>query len=368
MIFAKLDVCFWRHKKFKRAGAAACGYYAAALAYLREDETRDGILDADVVGQLLDLGEREALKLTEKLVEVGLFERCEGGYQLLRYAEKNETRDQIDTRRAATKARVDLHRQARRGTAFVEDHGPDSSCNALHPSSQGTGVTRYTTVTGGVLRTGSGSGSLSLSGSDLSEGEREREPLRESAVVPAAEPMPRETTVRLDLPRPPVADEMAAMQGVQDVPGAWTKFCGHWHGQSVDLLGKWQFWCVNEARMERTGRERAARLGSRPFPAAPEAPPETSAERAARMERETAARKAADAAYADLARAAVPMPRGLLDAVDADRAVAGRARAATTRVPSSPMSLAGTKIPRAEMSPDEREAERQRQISLAGAK
>ena len=41
MIYAKLDVCFWRHKKFRRAGVAASGYWAAALAYLREDDSDD---------------------------------------------------------------------------------------------------------------------------------------------------------------------------------------------------------------------------------------------------------------------------------------------------------------------------------------
>jgi len=106
VIFAKLDVCFWRHKKFMRAGAAACGYYAAALTYLREDETTDGVLEDDVLGQVLGVGTRTARKHCERLEAVGLFTRVARGYALNGYADKNETKEQIDSRREATRAKL----------------------------------------------------------------------------------------------------------------------------------------------------------------------------------------------------------------------------------------------------------------------
>lgn len=192
MIFAKLDVCFWRHKKFRRAGAAACGYYAAALAYLREDETRDVVLEADDIGQILNVGEREAAKLLERLVDVGLFERVEGGYLLLRYAEKNETRDAIEARRAATRERVGEWRKTRRNSVHVaplSDAGNalhNDDCNALHADEQPSAVTRIKTDQSNVCVPGSDS--LSVSGSDPEGVQGEPEPFTPS--TPEPEPPP----------------------------------------------------------------------------------------------------------------------------------------------------------------------------------
>jgi hypothetical protein len=109
MIFAKLDVCIPNHPKFIKAGPAAVGYWAAALAYTRGHEL-DGILPAEAVGSLLGLGVRAARKLAEVLVEVGLFERIGDGYLLANYSEKNETKAAIETRRAAVRERVEKFR------------------------------------------------------------------------------------------------------------------------------------------------------------------------------------------------------------------------------------------------------------------
>lgn len=47
----------------------------------------------------------------------------------------------------------------------------------------------------------------------------------------------------------------AEMAGVQDIDGAWLKFCGHYAGKWLNVAGKWQLWCVNEAKRERVERE-----------------------------------------------------------------------------------------------------------------
>jgi hypothetical protein len=102
------------------------------------------------------------------------------------------------------------------------------------------------------------SGSPSLSGSP--------EPQRESACASAPaharevkhrEP-PRETQVTLTLQMPEVCTGIASMLEIQDVKGAWLKFCGHYDGHGINVAGKWQQWCVGEAKCERTERHRAA--------------------------------------------------------------------------------------------------------------
>ena len=102
MIFAKLDVRFWRDKKFLRAGIAASGYWAATRTWLRDEAIEDAVLPFDMVGAPLGAGAREGTKLAEKLLEVGLFARRETGYELLGYAPRNATRTAIEKERGST--------------------------------------------------------------------------------------------------------------------------------------------------------------------------------------------------------------------------------------------------------------------------
>jgi hypothetical protein len=230
MIFAKLDVCFWRHPKFALAGPAACGYWAAALAYLRDQESEDGILAPHVLGMLLGLGEREARKHCERLVICALFSpKDDGGYELVGYAQKNETKEQIELRKAETASRVAKHRGNRLSNA---------ACNTL----QDVNVTERVP----------GSGSLSGSVSDLPE-RVPGEPGPTTAVTKPP-PTPGDRLVSLADVIPPELAEAARMVGVQDVAGAWTKFCGHYDQRTIPLSGWWQKWCANERKRERSGR------------------------------------------------------------------------------------------------------------------
>ncbi len=165
MIFAKVDVCFWSHEKFVAAGPAACGYWAAAVTYLREHESTDGFLRPHILGILLAVGDRQARKLCEILVKVGLFFPQDGGYVLVRYAEKNETRDEIEARRSATAARVDAFRKRRSsGHDRLESNAVTNGVQVVESASSVT-VLPTPLVTGDVP----GSGSPSGSGSDRRE-------------------------------------------------------------------------------------------------------------------------------------------------------------------------------------------------------
>ncbi len=65
-----------------------------------------------------------------------------------------------------------------------------------------------------------------------------------------------ERYVALDDAITPELESIAQLAAVQDIPGAWLKFCGHLAGKWVHVAGKWQLWCVKEAKHERVERER----------------------------------------------------------------------------------------------------------------
>jgi hypothetical protein len=155
VIYAKLDVCFWRHKKFRRAGVAAAGYWAAALAYLREDDSDDGFLPGDVVGQLLGVTEAEGRAFCQVLVQVGLFAARDDGYLLVGYTTKNESRKQIEARKAANARKVASWRAKARG-------GSDSVTDDV--TSDVTGYSAHDVTGYGTRDVTSGAGLVTSSG------------------------------------------------------------------------------------------------------------------------------------------------------------------------------------------------------------
>lgn len=103
MIFAKLDVDITDHPKAIEAGPAAFGLWAWSLAYCRKHEL-DGRIPTHAVRLALGAsGDNGAL--ADRLVEVGLWGTREGGWTFLNYAKKNETKSQIDDRKALDRTR-----------------------------------------------------------------------------------------------------------------------------------------------------------------------------------------------------------------------------------------------------------------------
>lgn len=90
--------------------------------------------------------------------------------------------------------------------------------------------------------------------------ERERvgtDPTKPTRPTPNANALANgERYVRADDPLTEELRATAQMAGVQDIAGAWLKFCGHYADKWVHVQGKWQHWCVNEAKRERTERDR----------------------------------------------------------------------------------------------------------------
>lgn len=106
MIFAKVDVTLPRHHRFLRVPAnlraASMGVWMAALCYSRGQEL-DGFCPWE------ELGSFTSKQVLDWLVKVGLFSLedrdGEHGVIVLKYADHNETKAQIDARRAADRSR-----------------------------------------------------------------------------------------------------------------------------------------------------------------------------------------------------------------------------------------------------------------------
>jgi hypothetical protein len=124
MSYAKLYVNVYTHPKFIKAGFEASGYWMHALAYLRHQESSDGFLSDDVIATPLSAKRRLCRRLCEKLVSAGLFHRVEGGYVLLNYAQKNQTKASILDARAAARERKFKSRERRAAPSPRSQDGP----------------------------------------------------------------------------------------------------------------------------------------------------------------------------------------------------------------------------------------------------
>jgi hypothetical protein len=122
LIFAKLDVSVYSHRRFAEAGFEAVGYWALVLAYLRHQESEDGFLSSPLIGVPLGAGCERCRPLCERLVSVGLFRKVDDGYILVNYAEKNETKDVIELRLKATRERKANSRRS--NMSRVPERGP----------------------------------------------------------------------------------------------------------------------------------------------------------------------------------------------------------------------------------------------------
>lgn len=98
MAWLKLDDRFAHHPKVLAAGPMAAWLHICGLSYCSEYLTDGYIPD----GALPILAAVDApAQLAERLVEVGLWERADGGYRVHDYLEYNPSREQVLTARAA---------------------------------------------------------------------------------------------------------------------------------------------------------------------------------------------------------------------------------------------------------------------------
>jgi len=109
MSFAQFHDGFYRNPKVRAAGPDAAWMWAASIGYANERLT-DGFIPVVALHDLVALDAKPRLKLAAKLVEVGLWEPCEGGWMIHDFLNWNPSKAAVLERRAANLARVNKHR------------------------------------------------------------------------------------------------------------------------------------------------------------------------------------------------------------------------------------------------------------------
>lgn len=107
MTWFKVDDKLWGHPKWMALPAGARALWVTAGSYCASNET-DGRLSAATIAPL---GGRP--RDADRLVECGLWERVEGGYQFHDWADYQPTKAQVRAERDATKERQRKWREAR---------------------------------------------------------------------------------------------------------------------------------------------------------------------------------------------------------------------------------------------------------------
>lgn len=92
------------HPKIFRAGAAAYGFFQAAKCYCSRNLTDGFVPVGDLSLVLPGLTFKQAVKLSMRLVECGLFEKEDAGYRVHDYLHYNPSRSEILERRATRAA------------------------------------------------------------------------------------------------------------------------------------------------------------------------------------------------------------------------------------------------------------------------
>lgn len=112
MAWVRLDDGFPDHPKALQAGPLACWLYVCGIAYANRYLT-DGFIPERQVRRLIDAKKPEAL--TEALVNAGLWETVEGGFQIHDYLDYQPSAEKIAESREKGRKRVEAHRDRQNG-------------------------------------------------------------------------------------------------------------------------------------------------------------------------------------------------------------------------------------------------------------
>jgi hypothetical protein len=110
MSWASLDDGFHEDPRTLKAGLAAVGLYACATCYVAR-HLLDGFIPDEAMDPLANRAESGSP--LDDLLRVGLIEKIEGGYKLVRYFEGNEPREKVEKKRADAKERKERFQRKR---------------------------------------------------------------------------------------------------------------------------------------------------------------------------------------------------------------------------------------------------------------
>jgi hypothetical protein len=123
MSWAKVDDRANEHHKQLDAGPEACWFWVCGLMYANRQPDRDGLIPERALTLLYPV--KNPKKLAEKLVEVGLWDKTPGGYQIHNYHGWNPTPEQIEADKAAARERAAKSYANKK--AKKPDSAPDSA-------------------------------------------------------------------------------------------------------------------------------------------------------------------------------------------------------------------------------------------------
>lgn len=104
MSWAKIDDRANEHKKQLRAGAEACWMWTCGLMYANRQDARDGFIPEDAI--FLFYRFTNPSELATKLVEVGLWDKVEGGYKVHDFHDWNQSKEEREAELAAARERM----------------------------------------------------------------------------------------------------------------------------------------------------------------------------------------------------------------------------------------------------------------------
>lgn len=113
MAWVKFDDRFWMHPKVMRAGNAAAWLWVASIGYCNANLT-DGRIPTGALPLLTEATGKRRSDLVATLVDVGLWEPCEGGWMVHDYLEFQPSSAEVMASRAAASARVAKHRSGKK--------------------------------------------------------------------------------------------------------------------------------------------------------------------------------------------------------------------------------------------------------------
>lgn len=357
MIFAKVDVTLPRHHRFLRIPqalrAAAMGVWLAALCYSRGQEL-DGFCPLEELEPFATKG------IVDWLVRVELFAREEQdgahGVRVLKYADHNETKAQIDARRQKDRFRKNKPRSIASPVGIQEESAGTPLGFQTESERNPNGIQLDSRkIPPSPVAGIPGSDSDSLSGSDLSLPESSlktptADPDKSDGEPrPSVAPTPRLIDPKLELD--PESRESAAMMGIQEIDVQWKRFVEKSRAKgelSCDFRALFRSRLSFIRNDERREREKSAANGPRrgqDGPSGADDPynsPEAVRDRARELDRK----------YAELKANAVPAPADFKAHIAAMQPGSFKAK---------PPASGTIELPR-ELTDEERETERQRQL------
>jgi len=241
VIFARVDVELRDHPRARRAGVAMTTW-TYALLYSRRHEL-DGFVPDDALrgGWVPEPVGREHASV---LVDVGLWGLVDGGWEIINYANKNETRAAIETRRQIEREKKQRWRERR-----------ESTQRSTHAS---------TDRSPGVSPVDTGSSGGSLREEDQSQSQSQSQ--SQDGTVPS---LVDTSTNGVAMPPwyPAVVEMVSANTGAKiDLAASWLRYSGHRRSKGKPFSSHdAQQWLVTvDVKEAREARERTSSRGSDP--------------------------------------------------------------------------------------------------------